>query len=163
MRKTCLFCILVMASCFEILPALYPTFKMLQVLRQGKSGSVNPKSLSSYSQLNFSIVLMKKVWMWMETDEILLVKSRKLVAEWNTILHSKQTSFWQSCFSLCHNHFCLSAPISSPCFHRTVKEYSKKHYIWFSFDVFKVKKRICIFSSDTLLWLKDLSSGGYSN
>lgn len=126
MRKTCFFCIFVMVSCFEILPALYPIFKMLQVFRQGKSGSVNPKSLSNYSQLNFSTVLMKKVWMWIEMGEILLVRSRILAAEWNTILHSKQTSFWQSCFSLCHNHFCLSASISSPCFHCTVKEYSKK-------------------------------------
>ena len=68
-------CILMMVARFGIPLALYPTlysFKMLlimesphwicSVLSQRTPVSGNPVSLSNYSQLNLSIMLMKKLW-----------------------------------------------------------------------------------------------------
>lgn len=76
-------CILVKVFQFEITLSLHLTFhsfKMLlvtecphwmrSVLSQGKPGSVKPVSLSNYSQLNLSIMLVKKVWMSVEEGEI---------------------------------------------------------------------------------------------
>lgn len=80
------------------------------ILRQGNPSSVNLMSLSNYSQLSLSIMLMKKVWMWVEDGEIVPVRNRKLAAEWSTNLHSKQISFPQSHFSFSAFYLLLLFP-----------------------------------------------------
>lgn len=75
---------------------------------------------------------------------MLLVRSRKLTAEWNAILQSRPH------FDKAVSHFVIiisvfHPPISSTCFHRTVMEYSKNIIYDFSLMFSKSKEESAYF------------------